>query len=137
MRRFMVGLLIGIVAGWGMAWWWWRWRAQRAALVSEKVPVRIPLPELPWKGQGEIEVPREAGPAMEAPPEPAEEVSGAVPAGVEAAAEGAEALLAYCVRCRTKRPIQDPEPAETKRGQPAIRGTCPECGAKLFRFVSR
>lgn len=47
-----------------------------------------------------------------------------------------EPLLAYCPRCRTKRPIQDPEPTVTKDGRSALRGTCPECGTNMFRFAS-
>jgi len=43
-------------------------------------------------------------------------------------------LEAYCVRCRAKRPMQDPEPVFTANGQPATRGTCPECGTTLFRM---
>jgi len=41
---------------------------------------------------------------------------------------------AYCVRCKTKREIKDPQPVYTKDGVPATRGICPECGTTLFRM---
>ncbi|MBC7225938.1 MAG: type I DNA topoisomerase [Thermoflexales bacterium] len=43
-------------------------------------------------------------------------------------------LEAYCVRCREKRPLKDPEPVFTAGGRPATRGTCPVCGTALFRM---
>jgi len=43
-------------------------------------------------------------------------------------------LDAYCVRCREKRPLKDPEPVFTAGGRPATRGTCPVCGTTLFRM---
>jgi DNA topoisomerase-1 len=46
----------------------------------------------------------------------------------------AEAVTAYCMRCRTKREMQDPKPVFTANGRPATRGTCAECGAILFRM---
>ena len=41
---------------------------------------------------------------------------------------------AYCVKCRTKREIKDPEETTLKNGRPAMKGTCPECGTKMFRI---
>jgi hypothetical protein len=41
---------------------------------------------------------------------------------------------AYCVRERKKVPIKDPVETVMKNGKPAVRGTCPDCGAKLFRM---
>jgi DNA topoisomerase I len=43
-------------------------------------------------------------------------------------------LEAYCVKCRTKREISDPQPVFTTNGTPATRGTCPVCGTTLFRM---
>ena len=45
-----------------------------------------------------------------------------------------KALEAYCVKCKTKRPIQNPEPYFTPTGRAAVRGTCPVCGTTLIRF---
>ena len=41
---------------------------------------------------------------------------------------------AYCVKCRTKREIKDPKEVTLKNGRPAVKGTCPECGTKVFRI---
>ncbi len=45
-----------------------------------------------------------------------------------------EILEAYCVKCKAKREIKDPEPVFTKTGRPATRGVCPVCGTTLFRM---
>ena len=45
-----------------------------------------------------------------------------------------EPIIAYCVKCKTKREMQNPEPVYTKGNTPATRGTCPVCGATLFRM---
>ena len=44
------------------------------------------------------------------------------------------AIEAYCVKCRTKRRIKSPTRSKVKDGRPAIRGTCPKCGAKMCRI---
>lgn len=46
------------------------------------------------------------------------------------------AVEAYCVKCREKREIKDPEEITMKNGRPAMQGTCPVCGTKLFRMMS-
>jgi len=46
----------------------------------------------------------------------------------------ASSLEAYCVRCRAKRPLQNPEPIFLSNGRAATRGICPECGATLVRM---
>jgi DNA topoisomerase-1 len=43
-------------------------------------------------------------------------------------------MEAYCMKCKTKRAIQGPQPVFTSKGGPATQGTCPECGTKLFRM---
>src|SRR5512135_1692182 len=43
-------------------------------------------------------------------------------------------LEAYCVKCKTKREIKDPQPVFTDNATPATRGTCPVCGTTLFRM---
>jgi pimeloyl-ACP methyl ester carboxylesterase len=40
---------------------------------------------------------------------------------------------AYCVKCKTKRPIQNPREVMMKNGRPSVRGNCPVCGSQLFR----
>ncbi len=43
-------------------------------------------------------------------------------------------LEAYCLKCKAKRPIENPEPYFTATGRPAVRGTCPVCGTRLTRI---
>src|SRR5262249_51689316 len=43
-------------------------------------------------------------------------------------------LEAYCVKCKTKREIANPQPVYTSRGAAGTRGTCPVCGTTLFRM---
>jgi len=43
-------------------------------------------------------------------------------------------LEAYCVKCRVKREIQEPQAVFTNNGTPATRGVCPECATTLFRM---
>jgi hypothetical protein len=41
---------------------------------------------------------------------------------------------AYCVKCRAKREIKDPQQVTMKNGRPAMKGSCPVCGTALFRI---
>jgi Zn finger protein HypA/HybF involved in hydrogenase expression len=41
---------------------------------------------------------------------------------------------AYCVKCRAKREIKDPQETTLKNGRPAVKGTCPKCGTNVFRI---
>ncbi len=43
-------------------------------------------------------------------------------------------LEAYCMKCRTKRPMQEPRPIFTASGTPATQGVCSVCGTKLTRM---
>src|SRR5664279_2933959 len=43
-------------------------------------------------------------------------------------------LEAYCVKCKTKREITNPQPEYTSRDTPRVKGTCPVCGIALFRM---
>lgn len=45
-------------------------------------------------------------------------------------------MEAYCVKCKTKREMQNPVPEFTKTGTPGTRGVCPVCGTALFRMGS-
>lgn len=40
----------------------------------------------------------------------------------------------YCFKCRTKREMKNPQKITLKNGRPATRGTCPNCGTKVFRI---
>jgi hypothetical protein len=41
---------------------------------------------------------------------------------------------AYCVKCKAKREVKDPQNVTMKNGKPALTGTCPVCGTKLYRI---
>ncbi|EKD46255.1 MAG: hypothetical protein ACD_68C00070G0001 [uncultured bacterium] len=41
---------------------------------------------------------------------------------------------AYCVKCKAKRAMKDPQQIKMKNGKPAVTGTCPNCGTKMFRI---
>ena len=43
-------------------------------------------------------------------------------------------IVAYCVKCKAKRQMQDPQPVYTENGRPGTRGKCPVCGATMFRL---
>ncbi len=43
-------------------------------------------------------------------------------------------VTAYCVKCRAKREIKDPEETKLKNGRPAVKGTWPKCETKVFRI---
>jgi DNA topoisomerase-1 len=45
-----------------------------------------------------------------------------------------EELQAYCVKCKEKRPLTNPQAEYTKAGTPGTRGQCPVCGTTLFRM---
>jgi hypothetical protein len=41
-------------------------------------------------------------------------------------------MQAYCVKCKTKREIKDPQAFMMRNRRPATRGTCPVCDTKIF-----
>jgi hypothetical protein len=43
-------------------------------------------------------------------------------------------MEAYCLKCREKREITNPEQVTLKNGRPATKGDCPTCGTKVFRI---
>lgn len=43
-------------------------------------------------------------------------------------------MQAYCMRCRVKREMKDPQQITMKNGRLATQGVCPVCGTKLFRI---
>jgi pimeloyl-ACP methyl ester carboxylesterase len=45
-----------------------------------------------------------------------------------------EQLLAYCVKCKMKTVMLDPQPVTMKNGRAAIKGTCSICGSGQFRI---
>ncbi|MFL5692899.1 MAG: DUF5679 domain-containing protein, partial [Ktedonobacteraceae bacterium] len=45
-----------------------------------------------------------------------------------------EQSLAYCVKCKMKTVMLDPQPVTMKNGRAAIKGTCSICGSGQFRI---
>ncbi|HEX7737860.1 MAG TPA: alpha/beta fold hydrolase [Ktedonobacteraceae bacterium] len=43
-------------------------------------------------------------------------------------------IIAYCVKCKQRRPMQDAHEVIMKNGRPAMRGVCPVCGTGLNRI---
>jgi DNA-directed RNA polymerase subunit RPC12/RpoP len=43
-------------------------------------------------------------------------------------------VQAYCVKCRKKVEVKNPEKITMKNGKPATKGSCPNCGTKVFRI---
>jgi RNase P subunit RPR2 len=41
---------------------------------------------------------------------------------------------AYCVKCKAKREVKGAQKITMKNGKPAITGTCPVCGTKVFKI---
>lgn len=49
--------------------------------------------------------------------------------------EGGELEMeAYCVKCKAKVEIKNPQSITMKNGKPATSGECPVCGTKVFRI---
>lgn len=44
---------------------------------------------------------------------------------------------AYCVKCKAKVEIKDPQEIVMKNGRPAVKGTCSKCGTKVFKIKSK
>jgi len=44
------------------------------------------------------------------------------------------AVSGYCVKCREKREMKEPQQIKMKNGRPATQGTCPVCGTKMFKI---
>lgn len=43
-------------------------------------------------------------------------------------------MKAYCVKCKTKREMENPQAEFTSSGTPGTRGKCPVCGTTMFRM---
>lgn len=45
-----------------------------------------------------------------------------------------EPIIAYCVKCKAKREMKQPEAVYTTNGAPGTRGVCPVCGTNMFKM---
>lgn len=41
---------------------------------------------------------------------------------------------AYCVKCKAKREMQNPEAVTMKNGRKATKGKCPKCGTGMYKI---
>jgi len=46
-----------------------------------------------------------------------------------------ETNQAYCVKCKKKVDIKNPQRVKSKNGKNAVKGECSICGTKVFKFV--
>ena len=40
----------------------------------------------------------------------------------------------YCVKCRAKKEVANPEKVTMKNGKPAMKEKCPDCGTGMYRI---
>ena len=52
----------------------------------------------------------------------------------EISIETSPSIEAYCVKCKTKRKIKNPQETIMKNGRPAVKGECSTCNCKVFRI---
>jgi len=43
-------------------------------------------------------------------------------------------VQAYCVKCRDKKEMKNPQVVTMKNGKPATQGICPTCSTRMFRI---
>lgn len=46
-------------------------------------------------------------------------------------------MEAYCVKCKGKVEMKDPQMTQTKRGTNMMKGKCPTCGTTVCRIVGK
>lgn len=127
MTLFAGGIVIGLSLGWGLYWYLTQRKPAFRRLETVEAPV---LFRRAGKARSEPATHRDVQVELE----PADAAFRPAPPPLETVAEEElpEPLTAYCVRCRAKRSVRDPEPAGTQNGQTGYRGTCEVCGARVF-----
>ncbi len=143
MRRFLLGLLFGLVAL-GL---WWLQRATRPTLGPPLAPAEViarPRPAAPLaQPAAEMSVPAapltgeiSAHAAPPAVPQPASPVPSAAQQGADARDTATSlVIVGYCNRCQGKHTLLDAELEITASGRHAARGICSNCGGNVFTFV--
>ena len=43
-------------------------------------------------------------------------------------------MTAFCVKCLDVCEVKDPVQVTMKNGKPAVTGTCPDCGCKVYKM---
>ncbi len=44
-------------------------------------------------------------------------------------------MTAYCMKCKQERDMKAPQKVKMPNGRNAVKGICPVCGTKMFKFV--
>ena len=44
---------------------------------------------------------------------------------------------AYCVKCKAKKEMKEPQNVKMKNGRSAMKGKCPDCGTGLYRILAK
>jgi hypothetical protein len=119
---------------------WMRLRQQRdefATSTPQFAPPRTFTPSTPQPDANQLPAATPAPAPTAAVQPPASAASTDTVAEVtEADYPAATDISGYCMRCKTKRPIQNAQRETTESGRPAARGTCPVCGANMFTFLA-
>jgi RNase P subunit RPR2 len=45
------------------------------------------------------------------------------------------AETAYCVKCKAKSEMKNPQRVTMKNGRPAMKGTCSKCGTGMYKIL--
>lgn len=113
------------------------------ALKPATKPATKPAPASRPKGKAVAAAgPKAAADAKSAPAAPdskAKTPSKSSPpkAAAAPATSGNQPVEAYCLREKKRVQMADPKPVVTANGGAALSGTCPSCGAALYKLVSR
>jgi len=125
------------------SWLLWMRLRQRQAEFAHPTPQFAPprtfAPQTPAAPPTPAAAPTHQPPlaVTQAPAPPASAASHDQTADVSKADDTPEVEISgYCMRCKTKRPIQNAHRETTESGRPAARGTCPVCGANMFTFLA-
>lgn len=43
----------------------------------------------------------------------------------------------YCVKCRAKKEVENPEQVTMKNGKPALKAKCPTCGTGMYKIGAK
>jgi translation initiation factor IF-2 len=120
-------------------------KAKAAPKVKAKAAPKVKAkaaPKVKAKAAPEAKIAAEANPkAAAAAPKAAAAApkAAATPKAAAAAppATDAPVIEAYCLREKRRVQMLDPKPVVTANGGSALSGTCPSCGAALYKLVSR
>ncbi len=130
MFELLLGALLGALGGW--------WLTRRAEGPPTGGHTKSPTAG-PSTGEARIVLPvyneSEATTESDAPPTPIGDINPGLNEALDAEPATDGGVSAYCVRCKAQRPMSHAESYTTANGRHALKGTCPVCGAGLFKFV--